>query len=208
MNKTLEPTTHQASKLHTVGKHNEKSARNHSASTAPACAAIYSSNMNKIDVAMAILRGSVGASIAYHGINKARSISGTASWFKSIGMKWPRNQALLAAATEIIAGALLITGLATPLACIAVIALMSVAIATVHGRVGYFIFLPNGGWEYCASIVAVTTAIAITGPGSWSIDNALNLNQNPGLIALPIGLFFAMCHLALCWRPQTNSPSA
>ncbi|MDP4928786.1 MAG: DoxX family protein [Ilumatobacteraceae bacterium] len=164
--------------------------------------------MNKIDVAMAILRGSVGASIAYHGINKARSISGTASWFKSIGMKWPRNQALLAAATEIIAGALLITGLATPLACIAVIALMSVAIATVHGRVGYFIFLPNGGWEYCASIVAVTTAIAITGPGSWSIDNALNLNQNPGLIALPIGLFFAMCHLALCWRPQTNSPSA
>lgn len=157
---------------------------------------------------MAILRGSVGASIAYHGINKARSISGTTSWFKSIGMKWPKYQALVAAATEIIAGALLILGLATPLSCIAVIALMFVAIATVHARVGYFIFLPNGGWEYCASIIAVTTAIALTGPGSLSIDKAWNINQSLGFVALPIGLICAMCHLALCWRPQTNIPSA
>ncbi len=102
-------------------------------------------------------------------------------------MKWPKQQAVIAAGTEIIAGALLVVGLATPLSCIAVIALMTVAIVTVHARVGYFIFLPNGGWEYCASIVAVATAIAITGP---------------------IGLMCALCHLTLCWRPQTNNPSA
>jgi putative oxidoreductase len=164
--------------------------------------------MNKIDVTMAILRGSVGASIAYHGINKAKGITGTASWFKSIGMKWPKQQATIALATEIIAGVLLIVGLATPLSCIAVIALMTVAIATVHVRVGYFIFLPNGGWEYCASIVAVATAIAITGPGAWSIDSAWGINQSSGLVALPVGLICAVCHLALCWRPQTNNPSA
>jgi putative oxidoreductase len=164
--------------------------------------------MNKIDVTMAILRGSVGASIAYHGFNKAKSITGTASWFKSIGMKWPKQQAAIALATEIIAGVLLIVGLATPLSCIAVIALMTVAVATVHARVGYFIFLPNGGWEYCASIVAVATAIAITGPGAWSIDSAWGINQSLGLVALPVGLICAVCHLALCWRPQTNNPSA
>jgi putative oxidoreductase len=164
--------------------------------------------MNKVDVTMAILRGSVGASIAYHGINKAKGLAGTASWFKSIGMKWPNQQAVIAASTEIIAGALLIFGLATPLSCIAVIALMAVAIATVHARVGYFIFLPNGGWEYCASIIAVATAIGVTGPGSWSVDNAWGINQSLGLVALPIGVICAMCHLALCWRPRTNDPSA
>ena len=180
----------------------------HSASIAPDNAATYSSTMNKIDVAVAILRGSVGISIAYHGINKTKGMTGTASWFKSIGMKWPKQQAVIAAGTEIIAGALLVVGLATPLSCIAVISLMAVAIVTVHARIGYFIFLPNGGWEYCASIVAVATAIAITGPGVLSIDDAWGLNQSVGIFALPIGAICAMCHLALCWRPQTNNPSA
>ena len=180
----------------------------YSASIAPDSAATYSSTMNKIDVAVTILRGSVGVSIAYHGFNKAKSITGTASWFKSIGMKWPKQQAVIAAGTEIIAGALQVVGLLTPLSCIAVIALMAVAIATVHARVGYFIFLPNGGWEYCASIIAVATAIGVTGPGTWSLDNTWGINQSLGLIALPIGVASALCHLALCWRPQTNSPSA
>lgn len=164
--------------------------------------------MNKIDVTMSILRGSVGASIAYHGINKAKSISGTASWFKSMGMKWPKQQALIAATVEIVAGVGLIIGLATPVSCAAVIALMTVAISTVHARVGYFIFLPNGGWEYCASIIAAVTAIAVTGPGSLSIDNAWHINQTFGFFALPLGVACALCHLALCWRPQMKSPTA
>ena len=157
---------------------------------------------------MAILRISMGASIAYHGINKAKGISGTASWFKSMGMKWHKQQAIVAPTTEIVAGVLLMIGLVTPLGCIAVIALMTVAIITVHARVGYFIFLPNGGWEYCASIIAVCTAIAVTGPGSWSMDNAWGINQSLGLVALPVGVVCAVCHLTLCWRPQTNTPSA
>jgi len=164
--------------------------------------------MHKIDVTMAILRISVGASIGYHGINKVKSISGTASWFLSIGMRWSKQQAIVAASTEILVGIALIIGLATPLACIAVISLMTVAIITVHARVGYFIFLPNGGWEYCASIVAVATAIALNGPGSFSVDSSLDINQTAGLYALPIGVACAVCHLALCWRPQTTTPTA
>ena len=164
--------------------------------------------MNKIDITLAILRISLGASIAYHGINKAKSISGTASWFASIGMKLPRQQALIAATVEIITGVGLTLGLFTPFSCMAIIALMTVAIITVHARVGYFIFLPNGGWEYCASIVAVATAIAVAGPGSLSLDNALNFNQSLGLYALPVGVVSAVCHLALCWRPQKNSQTA
>ena len=164
--------------------------------------------MNKIDVSMVILRVSVGASIAYHGINKAKSIAGTASWFLSIGMKWSRQQALLAITTEILAGAAMVIGLATPVSCIAIIALMTVAIVTVHARVGYFIFLPNGGWEYCASIVAVATAVAVNGPGSLSLDSSWNIDQSLGIYALPVGVACALCHLTLCWRPQTTSPTA
>lgn len=164
--------------------------------------------MNRIDIAMVILRVSVGASIGYHGINKAKSISGTASWFSSIGMKWAKQQAVVATSTEILAGLGLIIGLATPLTCIALIALMTVAIVTVHARVGYFIFLPNGGWEYCASILAVGTAIAINGPGSWSLDNWWNIDQTLGVYALPIGVVCALCHLLLCWRPRTDSSNA
>jgi len=164
--------------------------------------------MHKIDVTMAILRISVGASIGYHGINKVKSISGTASWFLSIGMRWSKQQAIVAASTEIFAGIALIIGLATPLACIAVISLMTVAIITVHARVGYFIFLPNGGWEYCASIIAVTSAVAVTGSGSWSLDHLWNIEQSIGIYALPLGVFFALCHLALCWRPRNTTLSA
>ena len=164
--------------------------------------------MYKVDVAMAILRISVVASIAYHGLNKAKRISGTASWFSSIGMKWSKQQAIIASSAEIMAGIGLVGGIATPLACVAVISLMTVAIVTVHARVGYFIFLPNGGWEYCASIVAVATAIAVTGPGTWSLDDSWNMNQSVGLYALPIGVAFAMCHLALCWRPRTSPSNA
>lgn len=161
-----------------------------------------------MDASMALLRFSLGASIAYHGINKAKSIAGTASWFSSIGMKWAKKQALFAATIEIVAGAGLVLGLATPLSSAAIVALMTVAIVTVHARVGYFIFLPNGGWEYCASIVAVATAISVTGPGSWSLDDALSINQSLGVLALPVGVTCAVCHLTLCWRPQKNSPTA
>ena len=164
--------------------------------------------MNKIDATMAILRISMGTSIAYHGINKARGIAGTTSWFSSIGMKWAKQQAVIAASTEIIAGVGLTLGLATPLTCVAVIALMTVAIITVHARVGYFIFLPNGGWEYCASIIAVATAVAVTGPGSFSIDSVWNINQSLGVFALPMGVACAVCHLTLCWRPQRKTPAA
>mgnify|MGYP000332822590 CR=1 FL=1 len=164
--------------------------------------------MDKIDAAMAFLRVSMGASIAYHGINKAKSIAGTTSWFSSIGMKWAKQQAVIAATTEVLAGVGLIVGFATTLMCTAIIALMTVAIVTVHARVGYFIFLPNGGWEYCASIIAVATAVAVTGPGSFSIDSAWNINQSLGVFALPIGVACAVCHLTLCWRPQNKTPTA
>ncbi|MEI6198730.1 MAG: DoxX family protein [Actinomycetota bacterium] len=159
--------------------------------------------MSQFDLAVLIIRVSLGFSIALHGLNKAKSIPGTSSWFSSIGMKWPKQQAILASTTEITAGALMTAGLLTAVSCIAVIALMTVAIITVHAKVGYFIFLPNGGWEYCASIIAVAGSLALLGPGKWSLDHLFDLNQSLAPVALPVGIMCAVCQLLLCWRPPS-----
>jgi putative oxidoreductase len=161
--------------------------------------------MDKINAALVVLRVSVGCSMAYHGLNKTKNFAGTSSWFTSIGMKWPKKQALAAVLTEIVGGLGLAMGLVTPLTLTSVIALMVVAILTVHRRVGYFIFLPNGGWEYCASIIAVCTALSLTGPGAWSVDSAIGVDPSINQWALPVGIIAAVCHLALCWRPPSRN---
>lgn len=166
--------------------------------------------MSRFDVAVLLLRVSFGLSMTYHGINKVRrnGLSGTSSWFASIGMKMPRLQAKAAASTEIIAGLLLAVGLLTPLASTMFVSLMVVAIWTVHWKVGYFIFLPNGGWEYCASIIVVASAIGIVGPGQMSLDDVFGLSSSWGIVAFPFGVLAAMCHLALSYRPNNDVSSS
>ena len=166
--------------------------------------------MNKLDAASLILRVGFGLSMMAHGWNKVFSpsgVRGTAGWFESIGMRWPRLQARIAAGTELIAGLLLTVGLLTGLASMAFISLMIVAIATVHWKVGYFIFLPNGGWEYCAAIAVAATALSILGPGSFSLDNLFGIDSTIGTFAFPVGVLVAVCHLAICYRPTSQMSS-
>ena len=164
--------------------------------------------MDHIDLGVLIMRLAFGLSLAYHGLNKvigAGGLAGTSGWFGSLGMKSPMLQARLAATTEILSGLLFACGLFTPFAAGAMVALMIVAIVTVHARVGYFIFLPNGGWEYCAAIAFVAAGIASTGAGSASLDNALDLDFKGGglAISLGLGLVGAALQLALFYRPQS-----
>lgn len=165
--------------------------------------------MDRIDIALLLLRLVFGVSIALHGLNKFRSgITGTAAWFASIGFRWARRQAITAATTEIVAGILLVLGLLDGPAVAALIALMVVAIATVHWKVGFFIFLPNGGWEYCASIAAVGAALALTGPGRVAVDETIGSGWTSGPWWIVVGVAAALCHLSVCWRPSSTKPSA
>ena len=161
--------------------------------------------MNNPDLALLILRVSFGLSMAFHGYNKfsgSSGISGTGGWFFSLGMRWPSLQAKTAATTEIVAGLLVASGLLLWPSCVAFVALMLVAIITVHWKVGYFIFLPNGGWEYCAAIMSVATVLAMLGGGTYSLDHYFDVNVNLGVWALPIGVALALCHLAISYRPS------
>ena len=152
------------------------------------------------DLALFILRIAIGISILFHGGNKiSGGISGTASWFESIGMRQPRIQAVTAATTEII------VGLLTEFASAGLIAVMIVAIFSAHLRNGYFIFRKGEGWEYCFAIVVVALALGLSGPGKWSLDNYFDrsfFGWRSGIIACVLGVFASVLQLTIFWRPQ------
>jgi putative oxidoreductase len=51
---------------------------------------------------------------------------------------------------------------------------MTAAVITVHLRNGFF--NTNNGYEYNLVMVAAVFALAGTGPGDWSLDNALGID--------------------------------
>jgi putative oxidoreductase len=87
------------------------------------------------------------------------------------------------------------------------IGLMVVAIVTVHWKVGFFIFLPDGGWEYCASILVTAWGVAAVGPGGASLDNAwsIDLGNNWAALTPIIGIGGAIVHLLAFYRPMKKS---
>lgn len=161
-------------------------------------------DMDRTDSALLAIRMVLGLFLAVHGVNKVRSIKGTAGWFASIGMRWPGLQARTAAATEIVGGICLAVGFVFPLATAAVTATMVVAIVTVHRKVGFFIFLPNGGWEYCATIAVCASALSISGPGRASVDHALGVlgSTGAGMLGVILGFVAPALHLVSTWRPS------
>ncbi|MFZ4810077.1 MAG: DoxX family protein [Ilumatobacteraceae bacterium] len=163
--------------------------------------------MPQLDVGLLLLRVVFGLFLAYHGYNKVASgLRNTAGWFDSIGMRWPLWQARLAATTEIGAGVLFAAGLLTALAAAGMIGVMVVAIVVAHWKVGFFIFKPNQGWEYCASIAVVALSVAIIGPGRWSLDHAIGLTWFDGwvgaAVAAVLGVGGALAQLSVSYRPK------
>ena len=170
--------------------------------------------VNQFDLGLLILRVVFGLSFAYHGYNKVfggGKLPGTARWFASMGMKWPIWQARMAAATELGAGTMLALGLLTPLAAAGIIGVMVVAIVTSHWKVGFFIFKPNQGWEYCFSIAVAAFVMAMIGGGEYALDHALGIGWTAAdgwigaIIAGVLGVGGGMLQLAVSYRPTTTA---
>ncbi len=146
-----------------------------------------------VDLALLVLRCATGAVMLAHGVNHVIGggrIAGTARWFESLGMRPGRLHAWLASGTEIAAGVLLVLGLLTPVAAAGVVGVMVVAWITNHRGNGFFIFRPGEGWEYVMTLTVVGLALGALGPGSWSLDGALDLEDLAGTegLALTAGL--------------------
>jgi putative oxidoreductase len=163
--------------------------------------------------ALLVVRVGFGLFLAAHGYNKifgGGKLKGTAGWFGSMGMKWPKWQARMAATTEIGSGVLFALGLATPFAAAGMIGLMIVAIVTAHRKNGFFVFRPGQGWEYCASIAIMAFGVGTIGAGKYSIDHAIHKDVSgwTGALITLIGVVGAAAQLAICYRPPKPAPAA
>jgi putative oxidoreductase len=160
-------------------------------------------------LAQLVLRGILGGTMIAHGIRHARTLDGTAGWFKSIGFRQHRLQAQMSAAVEVGAGAALAAGAGTPLAASAVVGTMAVAYHSVHRPNGYFITAE--GWEYVGFISGAAVALAALGPGRFSADRLLGLDRigspwQRAALAAGLGIGGAAAQLAAFYRrPQPKA---
>ena len=142
-----------------------------------------------------VLRIVAGLLMAGHGAQKlfgwfgGYGIAGTGQFFEGLGFRPGRLHAVQAGLAEVFGGLFLAAGFLTPLGAAAVVAVMLVAAVSVHLKAGYFAH--TGGYEYTLVLAAAALALAFTGPGAISLDQALGIawsGDKWGLFALVAGL--------------------
>lgn len=148
-----------------------------------------------MDIGLLVLRGALGLTLAAHGAQKlfgwfgGPGLTGMGQWLESVGIAPGRRYAALAGVGEAGGGLLLALGLLTPAAAAAVLAVMLVAVATVHWKAGFF--AGKGGYEYNLVLALGALSVAFTGPGALSLDGLLGLplgGARLGAAALAVGL--------------------
>lgn len=128
-----------------------------------------------IGIGLFIIRLVIGVTFVGHGAQKlfgwfgGYGLKGTAGWLESIGVKPGIVMAFLAGAGELVGGLLFALGLLTPAGAALIVITMLVAIATVHGKNGYW--STQNGFEYNLILIAAAVGVAIAGPGHIAIDN-------------------------------------
>jgi putative oxidoreductase len=118
--------------------------------------------------ALLLLRSFVGVAFLFHGHGKMTDVHGFAAEF---GMPLP--VAAAAAYTQFIGGVLMILGAATPLAALALAATMAVATFELVGRGEPFVNPHGHSWEAAAFYLVAASAVALLGPGRFSLDALL-----------------------------------
>lgn len=120
-------------------------------------------------IGLAVLRVVLGIVFAAHGAQKLFSfgIPGLTEGFVSMGVPLAGVVAPAVALLEFVGGLALIAGIfVTPIA-LGLAAVMASAAFLVHLPAGFF--LPNG-YEFVLTLGAGAIAVALAGPGAWSLD--------------------------------------
>ena len=158
-----------------------------------------------------LLRVVVGLALVGHGTQKLFGWFGghgprtTGAFFEIVGYRPGLLFAVIAGLSEAGSGSLLALGFLTPLAGAAVIGVMLNAASSLRDRGPWII---NGGWEYTVVLATVGASIALTGPGSISVDHALGLDWSTawGVAGITLGVTAAIVTLLLRRRnPATTA---
>jgi putative oxidoreductase len=158
-----------------------------------------------------ILRVVVGLLLAGHGSQKlfgwfgGGGFSGTLGWIGKMGLRPNWLWALLASLSEFGGGLLLALGFLNPLGALGISAAMLMAIAKVHWRNG--LWNSKGGFEFPLTNLTVALAVAMIGPGSYSIDGALGTSL-PDPLALVGGVALVILGVLAAFASQARHPAA
>lgn len=128
-----------------------------------------------------LFRVTIGGLFMGHGAQKlfgwfgGPGLDGASGFMESLGLRPGRRNAIAAAGTETVGGAMLVAGALTPLAAAGLIGTMVTAIRTVHLPNGFW--SSNGGYEFNLALIAGLVALVDGGPGEPSVDAALNIHE-------------------------------
>jgi putative oxidoreductase len=132
-----------------------------------------------MSVALLVLRLVVGLLFAGHGSQKlfgwprGQGLRATAGFFEAAGLAPGLPLACLAGLAELGGGILLALGLAVPIACLLLVAVMAAAIAVVHWKHG--VWAQQGGFEFPLVMAASAFSLAAIGAGRYSLGRAFGL---------------------------------
>jgi putative oxidoreductase len=142
------------------------------------------------------LRVALGGYFFGHGMQKLAGWfggggpEGTGRFFEQAGLRPGRENALVAGAAEAGGGSLLALGLFTPAAVSMLTGVMTNAIRHVHRQNG--LWVSDGGVEYPVVILGALAALADSGPGRFSLDEALGTHRRgPVVTTLAMGAGWA-----------------
>ncbi|MFK0023959.1 DoxX family protein [Streptomyces sp. NPDC090798] len=160
-----------------------------------------------MNTGLLILRLAVGLLFVGHGIQKVshrlggHGIEGGAAEFRADGFCGGRLTAAAAGGGQIAAGLLLCAGALTPLAATIAGGVMTVAV-TVKWRNG--LWVQNNGYEYPLILMLLPAVLMLTGPGRWSVDQAIGLLPWApwwAAAAVGLGVFSGLMTRALLAQP-------
>ena len=154
--------------------------------------AIHSS-WHSVNLATLIMRAALGVCFVAHGGQKlfgwfgGGGITGTAAFFRSVGIPSPHAFAYEAGIGEFAGGIAIGLGFLTIVAVIGLLAEMLIAITAVSFSAGFFVTAQAIGWELNVYLIGLLGALLVMGPGAWSVDAAVGLTRrgSPAAAAVP-----------------------
>lgn len=140
-----------------------------------------------------IARLVLGFLMAGHGAQKllgwfgGYGLAGTAGFMEGLGFRPGRVFATAAAVTEIVGGLLVVLGFLDPIGPALMLSVMIVAAISAHWKNG--VFAISNGIEVPLLYAVGAFALALTGPGPFSLDALLGLDTlwTPGAIWVVVG---------------------